>query len=388
MDEKIKKDSLKLKIYMILFLLCISFFTVYAGIGMIRYKLTGKPDLSYWTEMTEENFENEYIACFPDKLGFLNLNGRMARMFGITRLNDIVRLQNGYLTSMTPKVDEEVLRNEARSVANLNNKLKEKNIPLLYVAAPPKCQENNDMLPVGEYDYDNENLNVFLDELSRNDVSYLDMRKLIEETNENYYDFFYVTDHHWNVKAGFFASEKISGWLAKNIDLKIDKKAADIANFEVANYKKCFLGSRGKRVGTSFGSVDDFEILKPIFETSFQDISTDQKGDFSSLLINEDYIKNAKDYLKSDIYDLGLQGPTHVINNDKTKDKSIIFVTDSYGFIVQPYLAMQVKRIDDISAYTPNMLAQTVENVKPDAVVILNCPSFNLGKDASFNFGY
>ena len=63
-------------------------------------------------------------------------------------------------------------------------------------------------------------------------------------------------------------------------------------------------------------------------------------------MINEDYIKNAKDYLKSDIYDLGLQGPTHVINNDKTKDKSIIFVTDSYGFIVQPYLAMQVKRID------------------------------------------
>ena len=56
---------------------------------------------------------------------------------------------------------------------------------------------------------------------------------------------------------------------------------------------------------------------------------------------------------------------------------------------MQQYLALTTSRLDEISAYTPQGVSQLAGEggVNPEAVILLQCPVFNLGVDTSFDFG-
>ena len=387
----ISESSFRLKLVLGLFLAGLIFAAVYTDIGILRYKITGKPDLSYWTSDADaDNFEAQYTACFPFKLFLLSANGGINRAMGEREMNDVVRMNNGYLTALMVQVPEERLRAEADKVAALQEWLESRGIPFLYVAGPVKSNEKDPELPAGDVDYTNANLNIFLDELDRKGVNYLDLRKEMEKDGMNSYDWFYHTDHHWTTRAGFWAYGKIENWLVDATGITVDPQVTDLNNYQIDRYEKIMLGSRGKRVGLLYGGVDDFEMITPKFETSLTDVATGKTGTFQELLVKEDYLKNHEtDYLRSDIYDLTLQGSTHVVNNKSANDANIIFITDSFGFTVQQYLALTTSRLDEISAYTPQGVSQLAGEggVNPEAVILLQCPVFNLGVDTSFDFG-
>lgn len=381
-------DGLQLKIFAAVFVVVVIGIAVITDIGILRYRATGKPDLSYWTDMGEDDFENQYIACMPGKLGFLNLNGGIARALGNRRLNRIVRMENGDLTETNPAFGEDMLRQEADQIAGLQTALAERDIPFLYVVAAEKTDPLDDEIPAGYTDATNENLDLFTEELARQGVNYLDIRQAIHDSGQDYYSCFYHTDHHWTTETGFYVYTLIAGWLEKDCGISIREEAVDPDSYEIHSYKNAFLGSRGKRVGVRYGGVDDFDVIVPKFESRLTDLETGEKGDYSDLLVNEAYVQDHHDYLKSDVYDLTLQSAAHTMNEDAGNDADVIFVSDSYGFSVQPYLSLAVHRLDTAGAYEPKDLAGMVDAVQPKAVVLLHCTSFHFGQAENFEFGY
>lgn len=386
--EQTGETGAQFRIFGVLFLALLIGIAVVTDVGIIRYRTTGKPDLSYWTDMGGDDFENQYTACMPGKLGFLDLNGGIARLLGNRRLNRIVRMDNGDLTEPAVHFDETLLRQEADRIAELQNTLSAQGIPFLYLVAAEKTDPEDPEIPVGYQDYTNANMDVFVDELARQKVNFLDLRKVLHESGKDYYSCFYHTDHHWTTETGFFVYTRIMEWLGTHCGISYDPGVTDISNYEIHTYPDVFLGSRGKRVGTLYGGVDDFDVIVPEFSSRLTDLETGEQGDFGTLLVHEDYVQNHPDYLKSDIYDLTLQSASHTLNEDADNNADVIFVSDSYGFSVQPYLSLALHRLDVAGAYESQSLHTMVDAVQPQAVVLLHCTSFHFGKEESFDFGY
>jgi hypothetical protein len=389
MTEEIRESSLRLKLMAVLFTVFVAAVAVYTDIGFAHYKITGEPDLSYWTRNSSDNFESEYTGCMPLKLAALSVNGAINKSLGQREMNEVIRMNNGYLMSPMLPASDERLKYEADQIIALQNELESQGVQFLYVATLTKNSKYDPQLPVGEDDYTNSNLDKFLSYLDEGGVNYLDLRETAHEEGLNTYDLFYHTDHHWTTEAGFWAYTEIAKWLEANCGFEIDDTLTDFDNYEVTHYENAVLGSRGKRVGVCYGGLDDFDVIKPKFETKLEDLETHEVGTFEDLLINEDYVKENKDKLLSaDIYDLGLQGSMHTQNQLCTNDSNIILVGDSFSFTVEQYLALSTNRFDVLSAYVPNGLADLVKQVHPTCVIVAQCPVFNLGSDMSFDFGY
>ena len=371
----------------VLFLTGLILIALYTDFVFVRYKLSGEPDLSYWTQDSEADTEAEYTACMPGKLVFLSANGGISKLCGIREVNGIVRMKNGQLTAVNSKIDETQLRAEADKVGQLYEWLKANDTAFLYVAVPVKEDKDHSELPTGFADHVNDNMDVFLEELDRWDVPYMDMRQVLKESGSDIYSCFYNTDHHWTTQTGFYAYTRITEQIEKELGIELEDSLTDPKNFRFTTYDKVFLGSRGKRVGVLYGGMDDFTMILPLFTTSFYDADSGETGTFEDFMVNEKYVKEDPDFLASDIYDYALKSRPHIINMLSKNGPDVVLVSDSMGFAVQPYLALASSKLDFVSAYEAGMVSTVVKNTHPDIVVMIHSAEFILPLEESFDFG-
>ena len=374
-------------VYIIGFLAIIFVAGIVSDVRAVIYARTGEPDHSYWVSESASEFESHYIAGFPGKFQMLNLNGLTHRLFGQREMNHVLRMNNGYLAELQAQIPEESLVRRAHMLADLQDALTERGVEFLYVATPTKisaAEEN--LLPAGVTDYSDANLDTFLDVLRERGTNMIDLRQMIREEGDNYYDYFYVTDHHWTTEAGFYAYEKIADWIGAQ-GYAIDPRVRDLSQYERTVYPRAHLGSRGRRTGAWYAGVDDFTLYSPQFPTDVEALGG-ARGDFEEMLLNRAFLDD-HNYYMSDTYDSVLeQSVGHFINHLSENDAKIIFVADSYCFAVCPYLTLSVGQIYCVSAYTPQGLAALVEQVQPDAVIVMHCSIMNLITDESFTFGF
>ena len=179
------------------------------------------------------------------------------------RTRDIVKLQNNMLTFIQKKENMEI---KAENISNLNQILEEANIPFIYIQAPYKIKDEND-LPIGVIDYANENADSLLANLEKFKVNTVDLREYLSNmsTEEKYF----ITDHHWKIETAFKASNYISEILNENYDFKIDDFFKDINNYKKVKQEK-YLGSIGKRIGKYYAGIDNFEYILPNYETKMK----------------------------------------------------------------------------------------------------------------------
>ncbi len=359
----------------------------------VRYDLTGEPDMQYWSQSSdadlEHPFESSLVANFPEKFAFINLNGAMRNHFGQREMNGIVKLRNGYLAELQPKLEEEPLRARADQVSRLSAELAARDIPFLYVATPVKVDRNNPQLPVGEVDYDNENIDVFLSRLSENGTPYMDLRAEMEQDGLDHYENFYRTDHHWTTEGGFYAYTKLTAWLEEQLEVPVDEKVLNLENYDIVPYDAWHLGSRGRRTGDTFGdAADDFDLITPKFETKVVREIDGVTGSFSEVILDEEPLSKRR-LMMGDVYDEVFDHAMSTYTNLMSpNDATILFVEDSFGNAVNPYMAITFGRTICLNTYEPQSLAQVVEIEKPDAVVVMQCGLTNLATDSYFDFGY
>ncbi len=380
------KNNIEYKIYAVAFLVIIFVFGFVTNSKLINFYVNDVVDYNEWVADTGNKLETDYVTNFYGKLSFINYNGLVRKYLNQHEMNNVVKLNNGYLTLTTEKVSDENLKYDAEQVAKLQKYLRNKKIDFLYVSVPGTNSKYDSQLPEGVTDYTNENIDTFISELSKNKVNYIDMREEFKKDNLNQYDYYYKTDHHWTTEGGFYAYQKIMNNLEKTANVKTDKQVYDLNNYNIKTYKNWHLGSNGQRVGTNYTGIDDFDLITPKFDTEIIN-SAGAKSSFSNILINKEPLQNSN-YESRYTYDYTLQTFGSFVNNKSLNKKNILILSDSMGRASNPYLILSFENNKMMDAYGPiNLNEVTLNEYEPDVVVILHYSQLMLKDTAYFNFG-
>ncbi len=294
------------------------------------------------------------------------------------RSSEVVKLKNGYLTF------KENSNTDLTALADYLTELKSvcdsAGCELMYVNKISKGTTDESINPdFYPYTYHN-NFSDIKPKLIESGIPVLDFEQVIKDQNMDKYSLFFKTDHHWTPQTGLWVSENIATQLNKEYGWNLNASLLSISNFKKDNYSDSFLGSQGKRVGALYDGVDDFIVVKPDFETSLtvemSDIDRIAAGTFEEVLLHKESITPDNLLNKDDTaYDTYMRGnhPLVRIKNHKiTNGKTALFVLDSYGSVVAPFLSLEFQQLDciDIRSYTDSVKDYIFEN-KPDVVIYM-----------------
>ena len=338
---------------------------------------------------------DRYVQQVKWKDTFIEINGGFNRLIGKQECNQVVRLNNGMMaridSNLTP---DQNLPNTIKQITGLSERLKQMEIPFLYVNCPDKMDPDGTLLPRGITFYSNPDSDLLLAALKENQIAALDLRPIITPTGEDLKRHFFRTDHHWNAFGAFKATQML---VRKTADiLAFDAThllQLELANWEVITRKNWWLGSEGQRTGSLFSGLDDFDILIPKFDTCISlAVPTHNefyKGAFKDSVIQQRYInKRIRKYKETAYLTFGFdRALRHYRNEFAPITKHILVVQDSFGDPVDGYLSTIFAKVDvvDLRHYKETTLLTLLERAHPDIVVMLFNPSTR--SDMATKFG-
>lgn len=364
--------------------------TVFVLGGLSAYKLydfyvNDRTDYNEWNAELGNKFETDEASAFFKKFEFVNLNGFIRRILHQQEMNGVVKLNNGYLFTPIAQVGDEVLTDYADRVAKLKAYLDEEGIELLYVQTPYTVSKYDPQIPAGVWDFGNDDADRFITMLKDRNISTMDYRELMHEDGINQYDMMYKTDHHWTTEAGFYAYCKLSDYLQRTLNCKVDERIGDIENYTITTYENWHLGSRGQRTGKYYAGIDDFDLISPDFDI---EVRRDKDvGTIRDLVLYTDALRDT-DYTFRYTYDSVLQASMDsFICNEAKNDKRILMVTDSFGYALNPYMIMSFAQTRTIrNGETEKLTKEFINEYKPDAVVLMYYPTLLTDGDGGFKF--
>lgn len=296
--------------------------------------------------LTMQEIELEYVDSFQMKNDLININGALAKIMNLQGYYSDMGMyitDERYIVSMSEQTSTDY---EYDEVISFKNYLDGQGIQLLYVNAPTKYTD--DMLFSEEFgieSYSNRNADLLLQRIADGGVNTIDLRRAMEDEGLDITDMFYRTDHHWTTRTGLWAARTIAEGLNQYCGYAIDTSIYDEENYSSKVWNDCWLGEQGRKLALSYVGLDDYEEIKPDFQTSFLFKYGEEyyPGTFD-YFINEDIYDTEKD-----VYDAVSWHYSYfwrsVINQDAEYGK-ILFLGDSYAHVVEPFLALGVKEIN------------------------------------------
>ncbi len=291
----------------------------------------------------------------------------------------VFALNNGYLSYARNDYNLEEYFNE---LLEFKTFLNEKDIKLMYIMEASSSDERLNQIPIEfAYFFEYGKMSIELENLLiKNDTNYIDTFSILTNQSNDYYDYFYKTDHHWNVRAGLLVANEIAKKLNNDYAFNLDLNNLDINNYTSVVEKNSFLGSCGKKVTHGYATeLDDFEILIPKFNTNFiikiDSLGVNKTDKFENALLNS---QSETNMYKLNQYDTFLYGSAPLIQIENCICKNnlkILVIKDSKANVVTPYLATSVKYLDIIDLRYFNGSIQTyVNSTNPDVVMFLKDP--------------
>lgn len=332
------------------------------------------------TQAAYRETESLFAENFISKETFIELNSTLAAPLEQVELNDVVKLYNGYLTTLDEEIPDEELQVLADHMVEFHEYLDEEGIPFAFVQVPHKLPSDSDvMLPSGYDTYPNRNADAFIAKLEAEKVPVLDLRSEMLEDGLNPFDYYFKTDHHWTPLAGFWAHGKIGLFvdtLTRRSEFNDDYY--DLKNYEVEEYPDFWIGSHGKRTGEAFSGMDGMALVYPDFETDMrvemQEINWSKRGTFEHAVFNRSKLTENPYgvYLTSDLR-------TSISNYNATNDTTILIIKDSFSLAMAPFLALHYQNVElydlRLPTSSPTELLAVIEEVEPDVVLCMYNPT-------------
>lgn len=373
MWRKIRDFISKLGLYGLMFAVIILSFGIVNACKVMKFWINDETYYNEWTMELGSKGETEYISNFWGKTNFLNLNGLMRNLTGQHEMNDIVKLNNGYLFTPFDYVGDEELAQRAEALANLNQYLSAADTELLVAITPDTTSKYDPQVPVGIPSYCNDNLDRLIPMLEEKGVDVMDFREVIHEDGIDQYTMMYKTDHHWTTKAGFYAYGKIADWIEEKTGVKVEEEIRDIESYTITTYKDWHLGSRGQRTGSLYAGIDDFDLILPKFDTELTNGET--TGTFEDLFINYEPFEK-RDSTSRYTYELALrQSCGNYTNLYAVNDLKLLVIGDSFSEAVCPYLNISYQEVRYLYCQQSDRLDIVfLEEYDPDVVVCLYYP--------------
>ena len=288
---------------------------------------------------------------------------------------NLYKTKYGQISYSVPKQD---VTDELESMYLLKSELDKLDIPLLFIQAPFKLRPGEQQLPENVKDRSNENADRFLKGLRAGGIDYLDLRETYWSEGKTQNKLFFNTDHHWTIDGAFQAYMKIAAELNRNYGFHIDRKFTDIDNFNREVFQDYYIGSMGRRVGESYGGIDDFTLITPKFDTDYTVYEREYggekiyEGDFRNAVLTGSYIADGTpvDTNRYAVYhgdNAELEFVNHNVNTGK-----LLMIKDSFGLPVYSFLSTGIHEVRalDVRLYKDSV-AEYAEKYRPDLVVIL-----------------
>lgn len=303
----------------------------------------------------------------------------------------VVKLSDGTLTFVNSAPLDTAPHGKA--MARLETQLDKRDIPLLYLQAPGKVAPGNDQLPAGVEDHSNDYADQLLSELEAQQIDYLDFRDLFASIEDrNWTSWFFATDHHWTPEAAFTACAALFDTLRTDYGYDIPALYSSPDSFTRHSYEDYFLGSQGKRVGTLYAGVDDIELWKPTFSTSFTYsvpiYEIERTDPFEESLLFPERLEE-KDYFNANPYTLYSGGDyslARIYNHENPDGPRIMLLRDSFSCAMAPFLALGCSELITVDLrYFHEDLLTYVDWLKPDLVLVMYATG-SVALDPLFHF--
>ncbi len=311
---------------------------------------------------------------------YVNLYGWIQKTIGKKIISDAGygHLYKTKYNQITFTVAKQDVSDELERMYILKDQLDELNIPLLYVQAPFKLPADEQQLPDNIKDYANDNVDRFLEGLDAKEIAYLDLREGFWAQGMTQNELFFNTDHHWTIDSAFKSYGRIVDRLNEDYGFNIGEKYINIDNFSRKTYKDYYIGSMGRRVGESFGGVDDFTLITPKFDTDYTLYEREYgeekvfEGSFQEAVLTNSYLKEGTplDTNRYAVYhgdNTELEFVNHKIDSGK-----ILMVKDSFGLPIYCFLSTGVHEVRalDVRLYQDSIV-EYAKKYRPDVIMIL-----------------
>lgn len=303
--------------------------------------------------------------------------------------NQVIYLQNGYLTYEEKLVSSDKINEIADSVQDFSMYLNNCNIGFVYVNAGSKVCPYDKQLPLGANEHSNENGDNLIHALKARNIKTLDFRDYMVRDGLDWYQSYYISDHHWKTTTGLWAAGIMAEYLNENFGFDFDKKYFDITSYNIELYPDYFLGGQGRAVTMANCNLESYEKILPMFDTVFSlQIPTrgiDLQGAYQDVLFNQkkfdaiaeyseqDFVRKADAYgsirLENDAY-----GKIRNLDSPNNEGKKILLIYDSFSWYLASYLATDVSEIVTVQLSNFNGSIRTlVDKMKPDVVIMIYC---------------
>lgn len=313
---------------------------------------------------------------------------------------DVIKMENGYLTEPTAKVSENNIERITNSLSDFGEYLSKQGIPLYYVNCGSKVNPADKQL-TGEdaaQEYSNENADALLQALRGKKVHTIDIRQYMSASGSDWYDNYYITDHHWTTETGLWCAGIIADELNRSAGFAFDKAYFDIDSYEVTTYPKFWLGSAGRKLRLGEKYLESYSCILPKYETNFTiDVPSNgihKEGSYVESLYNMELLKQIKEYEGTDWFwkpsayeaTTWTNDALGIIQNkctNENSDKKILMIQDSFGFYTATYLACDIGEVHMIHLNNFNGSVRSyVSKMEPDAVIVLyNSKNIKLDKE-------
>lgn len=307
---------------------------------------------------------------------FYECSGLFNRCIGRRHVDNLYRLNNGHLVSVGGNGD---ISDSVEAMKDFYQFCTSREIPLLYVNLPKEYVRNEDLARFGVADLTDLKADRFLSALEDDGIDILDIRPCIKVKYEDPYDAFYKTDHHWKASAGLYCAQILSEHLRSQYDLGLAVDNIRDEAFTVTLLENSWLGERGKKTGSTYSGLDDFELIKPIGVTHFHlnrpKKNVEKTGDFSIML--DQSVLDAgfwKCRYGPSFYYSYLFGnePIQIIENDDLDTGRILMIKDSFAQTVTPFLAMTANTLVTWDVrYNTDSLRDYIDQNHFDCVIVM-----------------
>lgn len=321
----------------------------------------------------KKEFEDALVSVFPFRIVFSETAMGFRKFIGMQRPVEYSRqyLRPDGTLGLLPEKPGRFY--PLKAILDTEKAAKEVNAKFHVVVRPAKPADLSPSLP----DRSGLLIDRRIRELERSGISVWDMRSLWDRL-PNRTDLFFRTDHHWNVYGAVAGAKILASMLRQEYHLDYDLNVFSPDSFQKISAQKIFLGSIGKVLTAAYvknGSLDDFDMLVPGYETDFTVQNSRrycERGDFSIFLSDRCW---KYDPYNATPYGIWLDGDVPVVRiiNHKIppdKGKKMLFVKDSFASSMLPYLALQTREIIMIDPRSRSMkkIWNIIREEKPDFV--------------------
>lgn len=354
---------------------------VRSAIGSVTVSFSGFSSLS-------KKFDSVLQNNLYGKNHYISLNGLMTRVLGINSLNERQKMTNGHLSVFASASNTTRLSD---SVITLNEFLNDRDIDFLYLLVPREESFYAAGFSSGYSSTSWQDIDSMFGAMTEAGVNAIDMDAYFEQNGWAMEDVFFKTDHHWLPEAAFVAAHESLLFMEENFGIEYDDSMANYDMWKIDRYEKYFLGSHGKRVGTLYAGVDDFDVIYRKGSDAILSYlpSGSTTWHYRDSLI--DYSKLERvDYYNKDPYASYIGGDypiVKIINKNALNDLKILVIGDSFRRPFESFLSSYFSCLYhiDLRHYSDGTLAEYVENIQPDIVIMCaGCPCYD---NKLFSFG-